>query len=331
MTIVKKVKKVKKVMANYEDLFSFSAADALAETESKKTTFVGSTYKPSISDEKCVDFNYRALVRFLPFVHEGKIKTTIERWECFLKDINGENGIYVVSPKTVGRKCPMREMSFKLYSSNNAVDKANSKKINVYQQWYALVEVVSDKQHPELEGKIVIYQFGKKIYDKIIEAQKGSEYKDAINPFAAGNARLFEINMTKDTGAKMGTRPVAKYDACGFIEKSAPIHFGDGQTLENNPESQKAYLHWLENDAPKITDYYFKEWDAETTERVNANLATFVSGYSAPAPRTPEAAAREIVDSPVVNESPAESRVESVEVDDLPLGDDEAWAQAILG
>ena len=95
MTIVKKVKKVKKVMANYEDLFSFSAADALAETESKKTTFVGSTYKPSISDEKCVDFNYRALVRFLPFVHEGKIKTTIERWECFLKDINGENGIFV--------------------------------------------------------------------------------------------------------------------------------------------------------------------------------------------------------------------------------------------
>ena len=118
--------------------------------------------------------------------------------------------------------------------------------------------------------------------------------------------------MTKDTGAKMGTRPVAKYDACGFIEKSAPIHFGDGQTLEHNPESQKAYLKWLENDAPKITDYYFKEWDAETTERVNANLATFVSGYSAPAPRTPEAAAREIVD-------------------DLPLGDDEAWAQAILG
>ena len=320
-------------MANYEDLFSFSAADALAETESKKPTFVSSTYKPSISDEKCTDFNYRALVRFIPFVHEGKLKTTIERWECFLKDVNGENGLYVVSPKTIGKKCPMRDLSYKLYTSSNAIDKANSKKISVYQQWYALVEVVSDKQHPELEGKVVIYQFGKKIYDKIIEAQKGSEYKDPINPFAAGNARLFEINMARDTGAKMGSRPVAKYDACGFIEKSAPIHFGDGQTLEDTPESRKAFLTWLDNDAPKISDYFFKEWDAETTERVNKNLATFVSGYDAPAPRTVQAAAREIVETPSApSKAPEKPAVEDVEIDDVPVGDDdEAWAQAILG
>ena len=77
--------------------------------------------------------NYRALVRFIPFIHEGKVHTTIERWECFLKDVDGNNGIFVVSPKTDGKRCPMRDLSWRLYTSDNAIDKANSKKINVYQ------------------------------------------------------------------------------------------------------------------------------------------------------------------------------------------------------
>ena len=136
-------------MTNLDELFSFTAADALAETESKKTNFSGNSeiYKPSIKDEKCKDEKYRALIRFIPFVYDNKVRTTIERWECFLRDVNGENGIYVVSPKTIGKSCPMRNLSYKLYTSDNAVDKENSKKINVYQQWYALIEVVKDVQH----------------------------------------------------------------------------------------------------------------------------------------------------------------------------------------
>ena len=271
-------------MTNLDELFSFTAADALAETESKKTNFSGNSeiYKPSIKDEKCKDEKYRALIRFIPFVYDNKVRTTIERWECFLRDVNGENGIYVVSPKTIGKSCPMRNLSYKLYTSDNAVDKENSKKINVYQQWYALIEVVKDVQHPEFEGKHFIYQFGKKIYDKIIEAQKGSEFKDAINPFDFWNARCFEINLSKGS-QKMNGRDVTNYDACGFVEKSTPIHFGDGQTLEQTTESKTAFMEWLNNDAPKINNFQWKDWSVELTEKVNANLATYTSTYSAPA------------------------------------------------
>ena len=47
-------------MTNLDELFSFTAADALAETESKKTNFSGNSeiYKPSIKDEKCKDEKY---------------------------------------------------------------------------------------------------------------------------------------------------------------------------------------------------------------------------------------------------------------------------------
>ena len=277
---------------NFNELFgSFSAADALAATETKKTSGFsnGELYKPSIKDDKCKDMNYRSLVRFIPFYHEGKWRTTLSRWECWLKDVNGENGIFVVSPKTAGKNCPMRNLSYKLYTSDNAIDKANSKKINVYQQYYALVEVVKDVQHPEYDGKVFIYQFGQKINDKL--------------------------------------------EACRFIDKTAPIHFGDGQTLtQDDPETQKAFLDWLDKDAPKIKNYLWKEWDAETTEKVNSILATYKSGYVAP--RTTTAVAKETVKN--VPETPVSTPVIETTMKEEPVQettiseDDDAWINSVL-
>ena len=287
---------------NFNDLFgSFTAADALAATEAtKKSSYSGgeNLYKPSYKDEKCTDQNYTALVRFIPFYHDGKWRTTVSRWECFLKDVNGENGIFVVSPKTDGKKCPMRNLSWKLYNSESAIDKDNSKKINVYQQYYALVEIVKDKQHPEYEGKVFIYQFGQKIADKLEAAMKSSEFTDGFNPFDLYDGRLFEINITKDAQKKVNGNPVSNVDACRFIEKTAPIHFTVGEnkmTLTRDRDSQQAFFNWLQKEAPKMSDYFWKEWDAETTEKVNANLASYTSNYVAP--RSTVAAVTEAVNA----------------------------------
>ena len=327
---------------NFNELFgSFSAADALAATETQKSTgFSGNAdlYKPSIKDEKCKDNNYRSLIRFIPFFHEGKWRTTLMRWECFLKDVNGENGIFVVSPKTDNdrRKCPMRSLSYQLYTSQSAIDKENSKKINVYQQYYALVEVVKDVQHPEYDGKTFVYQFGKKINDKLEAAMKSTEFTDGFNPFDLFNARLFEINLTKGDQKMDNGRVVANYDACRFIDKTAPIHFGDGYTLtQTDPATQKAFLDWLDKDAPRIKDYLWKEWDAETTERVNTNLATFRSGYTAP--KTTVAKAKETVNT-VVEDMPDFTTPTTSTTTDTPpeettstvSAEDEDWINSIL-
>ena len=297
---------------NFNELFgNFSAADALAATKTEKSanTYTSAgLYKPSIKDEKCKDQNYRALVRFIPFYHDGKWHTTVSRWECFLKDVNGDNGVFVVSPKTAGQKCPMRSLSYKLYTSESAIDKANSKKIQVYQQYYAIIEVVKDVQHPEYDGKAFIYQFGQKIHDKIESAMAKTEFTEGFNPFDLYAVRLFEINLTKDSKKMDNDKTVTNYDACRFIEKSAPIHFTVGEVTKelkaDDRESQKAFFNWLEKDAPKIKDYFWKEWDSETTARVNKNLATYTSGYEAP--RTTTASAIESVNevTRTVKESP---------------------------
>ena len=323
-------------MSNFDELFNFTVADALAETESKKTSFTNKyeTYRPSIKDEKCVDETYRALIRFVPFVYENKMRTTIERWECYLKDVNGENGVFVVSPKTIGRACPMRTLSWKLHESDNAIDKTNSKKINVYQQWYALIEIVKDVQHPEYEGKFMIYQFGAKVYDKIKEAMKGSDYTDPINPFDFNDAPLFEIKLTKGTQKMDNGGIVANYDGCKFIPKSAPLHFGEGLTFDGSNEMKKAFVEWLEKDAPQINNYQWKEWSDELTEKVNTNLATYTSSYSAP--RTTVAKVKEDIANIVESPNHTETTTTSVsDIDDfLSEGsvsdDDDAWVDSIL-
>lgn len=330
---------------NYDDLFAFTAEDALTVTESKKGN-VGNpdVYKPSIKDEKCKDGNYRSLIRFMPFIYEGKPRTTIERWECYLKDVNDENAIFVVSPKTIGKKCPIRDLGWKLYSSDSAIDKANSKKINVYQQWYALVEVVKDVQHPELNGTFKIFQFGKNIHDKIEDALKGSEFTDAINPFHFLSAPLFEINLTKSTKKMDNGREVAEYGACKFTDKKAVLHFGvkdNIKTLEQSRESMDEYIKWLNEEAPKINNYQYKEWDQETTDKVMKNLSTFTSAYSAP--RTTTAAVNEAVDE-IINsqknsvktevkpEVKIDSHVEHVETEEKVITNDadEDWVNSVL-
>ena len=324
-------------MSNLDELFSFTAEDALAVTESKKTAFTNKyeTYRPSIKDEKCQDETYRALVRFVPFLYEGKLRTTLERWECYLKDVNGDNGVFVVSPKTIGKTCPMRTLSWKLHESENAIDKTNSKKINVYQQWYAIVEIVKDVQHPDYEGKFMIYQFGAKIYDKIKEAMKGSDYTDAINPFDVNDTQLFEIKLTKGNQKMDNGAVVANYDGCKFIPKTAPLHFGDGLTFDGSLEMKKAFIDWLEKDAPQINNYQWKEWTDEIVEKVNTNLATYTSGYSAP--RTPVAKVKESIAN-IVDTTPTEtvstSVVKEVEVSEDSISnlseDDDAWVDSIL-
>ena len=127
---------------------------------------------------------------------------------------------------------------------------------------------------------------------------------------------------------------VANYDGCKFIPKTAPLHFGDGMTFDGSMETKKAFIEWLENDAPKINNYQWKEWSEELTEKVNTNLATFTSGYTAP--RTTAVKAKEAIQNIAdMNSTPKNVETKSSIVDDdIPESsasmDDDDWVNSIL-
>jgi hypothetical protein len=179
----------------------------------------------------------------------------------------------------------------------------------------------------------MIYQFGAKIFDKITEAMKGSDYTDPINPFDVNDAPLFEIKLTKGSQKMDNGSPVANYDGCKFIPKSAPLHFGEGLTFDGSNEMKKAFVEWLEKDAPQINNYQWKEWSDELTEKVNTNLATYTSSYSAP--RTTVAKAKENIANIVDTNPKYTEPIQSIsDYEELPEGDvtddDDAWVDSIL-
>jgi hypothetical protein len=89
-----------------------------------------------------------------------------------------------------------------------------------------------------------------------------------------------------------------------------------------------------ENDAPKINNYQWKEWSEELTEKVNTNLATYTSGYTAP--RTTTVKAKEAIQN-IADVTSTPKNVEtksSISDDDIPEGtasmDDDDWVNSIL-
>ena len=61
--------------------------------------------------------------------------------------------------------------------------------------------IVSDPKHPENEGQVKLFKFGKKIFDKITEAMK-PEFEDEkpINPFDFWEGANFKLKIRKVDG-----------------------------------------------------------------------------------------------------------------------------------
>ena len=97
-----------------------------------------------------------------------------------------------------------------------------------------------------------------------------------------------------------------------------------------------AYLNWLKTDAPKINNFQWKDWDQETIDKVNQNLASYTSSYSAP--RTTNATANEIVDeikNTATKSKPVEKPVEKPKVEEPKeenvSTEDDDWLKSVLG
>ena len=90
--------------------------------------------------------------------------------------------------------------------------------------YYANIYVVQDKANPQNEGQVFLYKFGKKIFDKIMEAMQ-PEYEDetAINPFDFWAGANFKLKLKKVAG-------YWNYDSSEFAA-SAPL-LDDDDALE---------------------------------------------------------------------------------------------------
>lgn len=165
--------------------------------------------------------NGYAVIRFLP-APEGCELPWAQVWSHAFQ---GTGGWYIEnSLTTMGQKDPVSEYNRVLWNTGKDSDKEIARKQKRKLSYYANIYVVSDPAHPENEGRVFLYKFGKKIYDKITEAmQPQFADEEAVNPFDFWTGANFKLKIRKVEG-------YWNYDKSEFEKTSALL--SDDAALE---------------------------------------------------------------------------------------------------
>ena len=139
-----------------------------------------------------------AVIRFLP-APDGEELPWVK---VYSHAFQGPGGWYIEnSLTTTGGKDPVSDYNRQLWNSGNDADKDTVRKQKRKLSYYSNVYVVRDPLHPENEGRVFLFKYGKKIFDKVLEAMQ-PEFDDEtpINPFDFWQGANFKLKIVKKDG-----------------------------------------------------------------------------------------------------------------------------------
>ena len=142
--------------------------------------------------------NGYAVFRFLPAVKNEDLPWA----RLWSHAFQGPGGWYIEnSLTTLNKKDPVSESNSLLWNSGVDADKEIARKRKRKLSYIANVLIINDAKHPENEGQVKLFKFGKKIFDKITEAMK-PEFEDEkpINPFDFWEGANFKLKIRKVDG-----------------------------------------------------------------------------------------------------------------------------------
>ena len=243
------------------DIFNLGVADV--DTHETTASSGSDLYKPTADDGK--DGTYKAIIRFVPNPANPR-NSLVKKYVHWLTNASGD-GKMVDSPSTVGEKCPIADVFFKLRKSDSAVDRKMSDKLKRREQYFALVKVIKDPQNPDLEGQYKIFKFGYKIKEKIDEELKPAfgEPTQVFDLFAGKN---FELIITRQGDFN-------NYDKSKFSSSTSAIDMA-GSPAERTKEVMATIKTELDA-APSLEPYEYKTWDEETRDFVNSILRNYLN------------------------------------------------------
>jgi len=226
--------------------------------------------------------NGYAVLRFLPAVKDEDLPWA----RLWSHAFQGPGGWFIEnSLTTLNKKDPVSESNSLLWNSGVEADKEIARKRKRKLSYIANVLIVSDSKHPENEGQIKLFKFGKKIFDKITEAMK-PEFEDEkpINPFDFWEGANFKLKIRKVDG-------YWNYDKSEFDSPS---------TIKENDEAIEELWNKQYPLKPFLAPENFKSYD-----ELKAKLDKVLSGVrnTGTAEDVMDPPTTPTVSSPVVNET----------------------------
>ena len=139
-----------------------------------------------------------AVIRFLP-APDGEDLPWVKMYSHAFQ---GTGGWYIEnSLTTIGGKDPLGEYNRELWNTGTEANKETVRKQKRKLSYYSNIYVVKDPTNPQNEGKVFLFKFGKKIFDKILNAmQPEFEDEEPINPFDFWGGANFKLKIVKKDG-----------------------------------------------------------------------------------------------------------------------------------
>ncbi len=145
--------------------------------------------------------NGYAVIRFLDAA-PGEDIPWVRVWSHGFKGPGGQ--WYIENSRTtLNEPDPVSEFNSKLWATGTEANKEIVRKQKRKLTYISNILVVSDPKHPENEGKVFLYRYGKKIYDKIKDVMSPpEEFQDEspIDPFNFWTGLSFKLKIRKVEG-----------------------------------------------------------------------------------------------------------------------------------
>jgi len=229
---------------SFASLKKSTYTDLLSKAESLNKTEVRGAderlWKPEVDKAG----NGYAVIRFLP-APDGEDLPWAQVWSHAFQ---GPGGWYIEnSLTTLGKKDPVSDLNRELWNSGNDADKETARKQKRKLSYYSNIYVISDPANPENEGRVFLYKYGKKIFDKLTEAmQPAFADETPINPFDFWKGADFKVKIRKVEG-------YWNYDKSEFAEPSTLKGFDDTE-LETVWKQQYSLTEFTSADKFKTFD-----------------------------------------------------------------------------
>jgi len=240
---------------------SSSVFEKLSQEVEKISSSTGNTddrlWKPEVDKAG----NGYAIIRFLPVKEDGSLPWA----KMYTHAFQGRGGWYIENClSTINKPDPVMELNRQLWNTGRESDKEIARKQKRKLSYYSNIYVVKDPAHPENEGKVFLYKYGKKIHDKILEAMQPAFADEvAVNPFDLWTGADFKLK-------------IRNVDGYWNYDKS---EFSDSATLGNFDDDQLEKIYNKIYDLAEFSaDSNFKTYE-ELQKRLNIVVNT------APAPK----------------------------------------------
>jgi hypothetical protein len=168
----------------------------------------GKFWKPEVDKAG----NGFAVIRFLP-APEGEDMPFVRLWD---HGFQGPGGWYIEnSLTTIGQDDPVSEYNSELWNSGIEANKDIVRKQKRRLAYFSNIFVVRDPANPQNEGKVFLYRYGKKIFEKLNDLMNPQyEGEEAVNPFDFWEGANFQLKIRNYEGYR-------NYDKSDFAAPSA--------------------------------------------------------------------------------------------------------------